>query len=445
MRLSRLGPTLLGLLIFLSATRVLGHAKPGAHADVRFSITRSAVRMEALMNLRFAEGLVNWSRSVRDEVAPEEEAAGRAALLEYFGGPRTGGAPVVVNRPNSVTIDGVPTQPLLVEFRVVRPAPETRPGFVEVAQAQWQQVLVVVEYPCKTPPRSVGLVWGTYPRDFLASDRDLAPLSEVEAILIAEGETSPITFREHEPEYVWHASATPLEARFQKVPSASAQTLRTLPALSLSLIAVGILAGATLYFRAPTHRRRTVFFATVLSASLLAVWAWPLGRTALPGWLNPRPPLPSPSEALAIFQPLQANIYRAFDYTAESEIYDALARSVDGPLLAKTYDDIYRSLILHEEGGALCRVKSVHPVSTEIEAIAVDPDRHAPQLTLQARWRVEGVVYHWGHSHSRINEYRARYTVATVAAGWRITGIEPMEQRRVESEAPAALPKSDPP
>lgn len=423
---------------------VQAHAKPGAHADVRFSISRSAVRVEALMNLRFVEGIVNWSHEVRDEVAPGEEAAGKKVLLEYFGGPMAGPQPSVLNRPNAVTIDGIPTQPLLVEFRVLRPAPETRPGFVEVAQALWQQVWVTVEYPCKAPPRSVSLVWGTYPRDFLAADRDLAPLSEVEAILLADGETLPLVFRDREPEFVWHASGTPLEARFQKVPPATPVTNANIPVLSLVIGLVGGLAGFVAW-RGPARGRRGWGCVGVWLGSVVLIFvAWPYGRMRSPaGWIRP-PPLPTPAEALAIFQPLHANIYRAFDYTTESEIYDALARSVDGPLLGKTYDDIYRSLILQEEGGALCRVKSVTLIQSKVEALTRDPQRQTPELILDARWRVEGVVYHWGHSHARVNEYRARYTIAAVPAGWRIVAVEPLEQRRVDPERPDAKPGETP-
>ena len=72
------------------------------------------------------------------------------------------------------------------------------------------------------------------------------------------------------------------------------------------------------------------------------------------------------------------------------------------------------------------------------ERVGVGGQRQTPELILDARWRVEGVVYHWGHSHARLNEYRARYTIAAVDAGWRIVGVEPLEQRRVEPERPEA-------
>lgn len=435
---------LLGSLVGLATPRAQAHAKPGAHADVRINVTRSAVRVEALMNLRFVEGIVNWNRVIRDEVAPAEEEAGRQVLMEFFGGPMAGPRPAVLNRPNSVAVDSVRIQPVLVEFRVQRPAPETRPGFVEVAQARWQQVWMVVEYPCKTPPRTVSLIWGTYPRNFLATERDLAPLSEVEAILVADGETLPLVFREQEPEFTWHASGIPLQERFQKVPAAPPVAFGTFPALTLALGLSGVVAGVLARRRtlSPSGARGT----RILALGLLAVAAlvWPIGRLPLPAWLSPAPPLPSAAAARGIFQPLHANIYRAFDYTTEGEIYDALAQSVDGPLLGKTYDDIYRSLILQEEGGALCRVKSVALHQAKVESITHRPPLRVPEIVLDARWTVEGVVYHWGHSHARLNEYRARYTVASTASGWRIVGVEPLEQHRIDPDQPVATPGAGP-
>jgi hypothetical protein len=39
-----------------------------------------------------------------------------------------------------------------------------------------------------------------------------------------------------------------------------------------------------------------------------------------------------------------------------------------------------------------------------------------------------------------LNEYRARYTVAAAASGWRIVGVEPLEQHRVDPDKPVATP-----
>ena len=51
------------------------------------------------------------------------------------------------------------------------------------------------------------------------------------------------------------------------------------------------------------------------------------------------------------------NIYGAFDAASEDEIYDLLATSVDTALLDELYGEIYESLILRSEGGAVCRIE----------------------------------------------------------------------------------------
>lgn len=417
--------------VLAAASLALGHPKPGAHADVRITVRPDAVSVECLMNLRFIEQLINWPRAERDEIAPGEESAAAAALAEYLGGAAAGPSSAVVHRPNRVQIDGITVAPIIRECRVIRPALETRPGFVDVTGALLPQVLVIAEYAAKSPPRSVSLVWGTYPRDFLAQERDLAPIVDVEAVLLAAGEVIPVVFKPAEPEFVWHAPTASLESRFRVVPTTPAAAGATLPALSIAALGLGVFVAV----RMVLTRARAGAAGTMLACGLVAAALWPIGRIPMP--FQPSAPLPTHEQALAVFEPLHANIYRAFDYTSEVEIYDALARSVDGPLLARVYDDIYRSLIMHEEGGALSRVKSVQPVRADVDGVRRSASG-LPTFNVTARWRVEGVVYHWGHSHVRLNEYLARYTVEARGDSWRITAVEPLEQRRLETPgAPA--------
>jgi len=148
--------------------------------------------------------------------------------------------------------------------------------------------------------------------------------------------------------------------------------------------------------------------------------------------------LPSDAEAVSVFEPLHENIYRAFDYTDESDVYDALAESVDGPLLERLYDEVYRSLVLQEAGGAVSRVASVRHLDLAVEEIGVVGERALPGFVVDATWQVDGAVYHWGHAHTRTNEYRARYTVHAAEQGWRIAASEVLAQRRVD-----AAPLSD--
>ena len=89
---------------------------------------------------------------------------------------------------------------------------------------------------------------------------------------------------------------------------------------------------------------------------------------------------------------------------------------------------------MYEEGGAVSRVKTVEPLTVKVlptEAIAQPLPRDG-RFTVEARWRVEGVVYHWGHSHTRWNEYAATYSVAPTSAGWRIVEYQTREQVRID-------------
>jgi len=67
----------------------------------------------------------------------------------------------------------------------------------------------------------------------------------------------------------------------------------------------------------------------------------------------------------AVAESLLRNVYRAFDYHSESDIYDTLARSVHGELLADLYLKIKQGLIMQEQGGAVARVQAVKVVKTE--------------------------------------------------------------------------------
>jgi hypothetical protein len=143
--------------------------------------------------------------------------------------------------------------------------------------------------------------------------------------------------------------------------------------------------------------------------------------------------LPTAEEAEAIFVPLHANVYRAFDYTAESDIYDALARSVDGVLLDELYEQVYRGLIQQEQGGAVSRVQEVRPMQVEIGSIGKIPEDGRLGFSVHARWQIDGRVTHWGHSHDRTNEYAARYAVVQTEQGWRIGGSQILESQTVSA------------
>jgi hypothetical protein len=153
-------------------------------------------------------------------------------------------------------------------------------------------------------------------------------------------------------------------------------------------------------------------------------------------WKNPgAPPLPEiapvrttdPDDRTraSIAETLLKNIYRAFDYRDEKVIYDALARSVQGELLADTYLRIHGSLLMQEQGGAVARVELVEPLETRVS------NAQSGAYTAQVKWQVTGTVEHWGHIHTRINAYEALLRIRRAAGAWKITGLEAGKQERV--------------
>jgi hypothetical protein len=153
-------------------------------------------------------------------------------------------------------------------------------------------------------------------------------------------------------------------------------------------------------------------------------------------WDNPgAPPLPAVTAVStgekspeAVAESLLRNVYRAFDYHSESDIYDALARSVQGDLLADLYLKIKQGLIMQEQGGAVARVQDVKVIRAE-PAAGGGKNGFAERLT----WQVEGTVEHWGHIHTRVNEYAAEFQIDPSGGSWKITAMSVSRQSQVRS------------
>jgi hypothetical protein len=165
-----------------------------------------------------------------------------------------------------------------------------------------------------------------------------------------------------------------------------------------------------------------------------AVAAWPYARWQLPSPLAGTPQLPD-EQAAATLAALHKNLYRAFDYRDEHQVYDALAKSVDGPLLRDLYLEIRRGLVMQEQGGAVSRIREVRIVDNR----PVPPDRTTGATDERAfaylcRWTVTGTVEHWGHIHARTNEYQAHLTVEPRDNAWKITSLDLQDERRVSFE-----------
>jgi hypothetical protein len=135
----------------------------------------------------------------------------------------------------------------------------------------------------------------------------------------------------------------------------------------------------------------------------------------------------SAEDGRAILDSLLKNIYRAFDFRDEEDVYDKLAICVSGELLANLYLQQRRSLTVEQAGGAQARVKEVAIKDVEVRKST----QHDGALDLKAQWTALGQVGHWGHIHSRQNRYDAIVTIKPVAGAWKVVDLELLEEKRL--------------
>ena len=143
----------------------------------------------------------------------------------------------------------------------------------------------------------------------------------------------------------------------------------------------------------------------------------------------------SDKKAVAVLESLLKNIYRSFDFREEEDVYDRLATSVSGDLLSKIYLQNRKSMVVTQAGGAQARVKEVEILDVDVSNL----DDHPLGLVFHAKWTAMGSVGHWGHIHFRKNQYEANINVEPVEGAWKITGLELLEEKRIN---PYAQPKT---
>jgi hypothetical protein len=170
----------------------------------------------------------------------------------------------------------------------------------------------------------------------------------------------------------------------------------------------------------------------VLIAGCIALYPFLHVSIARPAVIAPKL---TNKEAVGILQSLLKNIYRSFDFREEDDIYDRLATSVTGDLLADIYLQNRKSLVVTQAGGAQAKVKEVKIMDVAVGSL----DDRPLALMFRSKWTAMGTVGHWGHIHIRQNQYDANITVEPVDGAWKITDLELLEEKRID---PYAKPKT---
>ena len=133
----------------------------------------------------------------------------------------------------------------------------------------------------------------------------------------------------------------------------------------------------------------------------------------------------SKPEASSVISHLLKNTYRAFDFREESDIYDKLAISNDENLLAELYIQTKKSMVLESQGGIQVKVKDVEAI--DVEEVSSDADG----ISFRCKWIVKGDVGHWGHIHSRTNQYEAILHIKPENNVWKLNDIHIIEEVRL--------------
>lgn len=345
-----------------------------------------------------------------------------------------------------VKIDGVVVPPTVMGAVVdMRNSRLPARSFPEPQVLKQGALKFLARYETKGPPSRVSIDWSIYANEY---DADGKPIHvekdlQVVGVVSASDREQVVLFTPQEPGFTWHSDASLAlpEALLKSQPVQ--RNFINVPVASIVLVLTGVVCGAITLRRSKPRAIGLTAFSFVTAAVCLPYGNLQLEHTASRA-------APSDDEALAIFESLHRNIYRAFDYTDEGAVYDALAQSVDGPMLETIYSDVYQSLIMREENGAVSKVVRVQIdearlISKFDSAASTPPDEELGSFVVRATWQVDGLVTHFGHAHKRTNAFEAVYTVAPRAAGWRIVEVDILQQRRIDDGGQSAEQTSNQP
>ena len=365
-----------------------------------------------------------------------------------------------LNKRFDVAING---KVIPLEMRKVRPL-MTQPRHND-GTPRAPTLLLRAGYPLDGTPNSVAVRWKDF--DGIQWETEVAvPLS-----LTKDKSMSSKTLVPEEPQHIWHAILAKRSFDAESLAIVDEGGVRApRPATSGATFAswlrwigacLAVFALAWLLIQRP-GTNSLPFAAGVAAAGLGLVLGLGVADRLASGETAPRDPhaLPSEAGAIAIFDQLLTNIYGAFDRPArpleealtadawaragltsedEDAIFDLLAKSVRGPKLPEVYEHVVRSLILEDQGGAVCRVESFD-LEARTPHLTDAPSGDRTTYTLDATWTMVCAVHHIGHTHRRRNSYAATFTIGRKLGGWKIEDFEVKRHQRESLDPPAEPP-----
>ena len=372
-------------------------------------INNVEVRNEVLIPLANLAALIDFERADPAFLSVEEQTAAAKQIQRFF------------SVGNPVEIDGLEVQPVfdridfygldLRDFAV-----QAQKRKVSMANGR---VGIIMRYPAKSRPLKVNVTWDKFNKETMRS---------VDAVAFAYQEVKKVSFSMflEKNVYSWQATDSPelpavtnvdlADPRYHVEPATVAVPVVTTVCLLIALIAACL---------SLVRRSKGWLMGTAVLLGAIGCSTSSIGKVDVVSPFE-RPGRLAISDVTAntIFLQLHRNLFRSFDYHQESQIYDTLARSVDGPLLRKLYLQINDSLRISEQGGAVSKIEEVQILNGQQQAELFVENG----FKYRCKWNIVGTIEHWGHIHERTNQYDAMFEVKVVDSAWKVVAMDVLDQ-----------------
>ena len=356
------------------------------------------VRHEVLVRVKDLEEWINLGYELDDTIEVEDQDALKEKISTFL-----------VKR-NVVTIDGKLGQPIIDKIHFVK---------WSLAGIQIQEIKEPMDYSSAV----IGVIFA-YPHDSIAQnisvnwDMFSEKIKIVPNVATDPAGPMPYNLRPDDNVLVWQNFM-----KKYKLPAISEVEVSHAKVPVLYLVAmIFIIFGLLKVIK--NYKRNSLKFGLVILLGVLFIGLGSYFKQSISIPFMQQSSFSKP-EASSVISHLLKNTYRAFDFREESDIYDKLAISNDEQLLASLYIQTKKSMVLESQGGIQVKVKDVEV--TDVEEVS----SNAEGIAFKCKWIVKGDVGHWGHIHSRTNQYEAILHIKPENNVWKLNKIDIVEEVRL--------------
>ena len=98
-------------------------------------------------------------------------------------------------------------------------------------------------------------------------------------------------------------------------------------------------------------------------------------------------------------------------------------------LFREIYIQIRQRIKLEDQGGAQVKINDVDVLATDFVF-----REDSPGFETSVKWNVIGSIGHWGHLHTRANQYVAEFGVEPIDGAWKIVSMQITDEANLGSK-----------